>query len=106
MWLSEPWVVGDLSKLGFLECQGRFHTQQENKVVGNPSEGSFATEDLGEEALTDVKSLSKCHHLLLFNWKKQCLYTDAQGRGWPRKADHMETLVVFHQLEGRACCRH
>lgn len=45
---------------------GRFHTQQENKVVGNPSEGSFATEDLGEEALTDVKSLSRCHHLFCF----------------------------------------
>lgn len=43
-----------------------FHTQQENKVVGSPSEGSFATEDLGEEALTDVKSWGKCQHLFCF----------------------------------------
>lgn len=40
-----------------------FHTKQENEIVGTHSEDSFATEDLGEEAATDVKSLSKCQHL-------------------------------------------
>lgn len=42
------------------------HTQQENKVISNHSEGSFATEDLGEEAVTVVKSLSKFQHLFYF----------------------------------------
>lgn len=49
-----------------MSVRERFHIQQEIKVVGNSSEGSVVTEDLGEEAVTDVKSLSNFQHLFWF----------------------------------------